>query len=92
VARCEHCEQEFADTEEFRNHFDPIKIIWRDPLVLLLNLPDGCTDGRVEAATAFAKVISGVRQRYPNKEFQYIPFDREIGSFGGTTALLAIEK
>lgn len=55
--------------------------------VYLLSLPDGCTPGRYEAIRDFAKSIDRLKQRYPEKQFQYIT---ERNEYGAIDCILAI--
>ena len=54
----------------------------------LLQLPDGCSPGKMEAVEVFARLIDQMRFDYGD-EIQYIPFSYKDGNL---TAILAIIK
>ena len=84
--RCVECGARFNTNLELEQHFHAVNTITKGSIYLLL-LPDGCTPGRWEAARAFAKAIAELREKCPNKQFQYIPFDH---SDGAVNSLLAV--
>lgn len=51
-----------------------ITILTETPLTLIAKLPDGCDEGKMEAAQATAIIIEEVHLAYPNHKFQIIPF------------------
>ena len=67
-----------------------IRFVSKEPLVLLLKLPDGCTPGRWEAAEAFAETISEVHKRFCGMRFQFLPFTYDTPSDGTNPALSAM--
>lgn len=69
---------------------ETIMVVQKEPLVLLLNLPDGCTPGRWESAEAFSELITETRKRYPDKRFQFLPFSYDTLSDGTNPALDSI--
>jgi len=83
---CAECGAQFDTNLELEQHFHAVNTITKGSIYLLL-LPDGCTPGRWEAARAFAKAIAELREKCPNKQFQYIPFDH---SDGAVNSLLAV--
>ena len=54
---------------------EEIKVVQENPLVLILTLSDGINQGRWQAAENFGEIITEVKKRYPDKQFQYIPFN-----------------
>ena len=74
--KCEECGQEFPDLKAGAAHFDAhhVKTVTMDPLVLVIDLPDGCRPGRWEAARSFAESVAELRTRFPGKRFQIVPF------------------
>ncbi len=70
---------------------EEILIVRENPIALILNLPDGCTAGRFEAAEAFVELVAEVRRRYPNTEFQYLSFSY-AGEQPALSTILAIGK
>ena len=67
---------------------EEITLVRKDPLCLLLKLPDGYTPGRWEAVEPFADVIAEARRRYPGTSFQMLPFAYD--GDGGLMAVLAV--
>jgi hypothetical protein len=64
-----------------------IEVVREDPLVLLLRLPDGCTAGKWEAVEVFAEGWATLRQQYPDRSFQLVPFHYETLGDGTSPAL-----
>lgn len=88
--KCDECGEKFASNKEAEQHFHATQTLSRgNPLMFLIALPDGCTPGRWEAAKEFTTAIQTLREKYPSRKFQYVPFDH---SEGAVTALLAIEQ
>lgn len=75
MQKCEECGEEFRTQREWVAHCDGhhVKMVTADPLVLVIDLPDGCTPGRWEAAEAFAENVAELRRRFPGKRFQFVP-------------------
>jgi len=52
-----------------------IVTIEKEPLVLMLTIPNGYTHNRLEAAEAFSKILAEAYRRSPaGTKFQFIPF------------------
>lgn len=64
-----------------------IEIVRESPLVLLLRLPDGCAAGKWEAVEAFAEGWAALKQQYPDRSFQLVPFHYETLGDGTSPAL-----
>ena len=87
---CDECGERFSSNLGVEQHFHAIKTLNREkPLIVLINLPDGCTPGRWEAAQEFATAIQELCRRYPHRKFAYVPFDHSEGSIN---SLLVIEQ
>ena len=66
---------------------EEILTVREELLVLLLKLPDRCTSGRWEAAEAFTEIIAELGKKYPDKQFQVLPFSFDTPSDGTNPAL-----
>lgn len=91
--KCRECDAKFTENRELTNHEDThhVLTVAREPFVMLLNLPDGCTPGRWEAADAFVQAIAELQQKHPRRNFQFLPFSFNASS-GGLDAILAIAQ
>lgn len=90
--KCAECGAEFSTLLEFENHNNNahrVLTVSKNPLIMLLNLPDGCSPGRWEAAEAFAEAIAELRQKHLGQHFQFLPFSLEANG-GGLNAILAV--
>lgn len=89
--RCGICGEEFNSSRELVGHDAGhiVRPVTEEPLVMVLNLPDGVTEGRYAAAEAFADGIKELRAAHPGKKFQYVPFTYKSGYL---TAMLAIAE
>ena len=65
-------------------YLEEIKVVKEYPLILLLRLSDGVSEGRWDAAENFAELFAEVRIQCPNIQFQFIPFTNKTG--GNCTA------
>lgn len=91
--KCDICGEEFESVLQLEAHSGGHKVrpVQESPLVVLLVLPDGCTPGKWQAATAFAEAVQELRGRYPGVRFQYVPFSYVDGKFDpALRAMLAI--
>lgn len=68
------------DNTTFKNNGIEILETESKKLTLLVKLPDGCTEGRYEAAEAFARSFAEIAEKWPNKKFQYVPFNYRVFS------------
>ena len=64
-----------------------IVVVIEAPLTLMLTLPDGITAGRWEAAVVFAGNVRKIREQYPSKAFQFLPFSYNTVGKGEDPAL-----
>lgn len=87
--KCSFCPAEFGMHSELESHEagHKVKKVSDVPLTYLLDLPDGCTPGRWEAAVAFAEVVAELRKSH-SRPFQFVPFS--YSTDGGLEAILAI--
>ncbi len=85
--RCGECNARFDTNLELEQHFHIVNTVRRGSVYLLL-LPDGCTPGRWEAAKAFAEALVELRQKCPNKQFQFVPFDHSEGAVNSILAIV----
>lgn len=72
-----------------------ITVVMPHPLMLMITLPEGCTEGRWEAAESFAGSVAKIRESYPGKTFQFIPFlfkTTRCGTDPALAAMLAISN
>ncbi len=87
--KCEICGKKFnegrtLDIHDMEHNVRPVSKV---PLTVILRLPDGITQGKWAAAEAFSDCIRELREMYPGRRFQYVPFRYECDSL---TAILAI--
>lgn len=87
--KCDECGEKFSSNIELSQHFHAIRALSADPLIFLINLSDGCTPGRWESAEEFTNAIQTLREKYPSRKFQYVPFEH---SNGAINSLLVIEQ
>lgn len=69
---------------------DNVQVLSADPLVLIIDLPDGCSPGKWEAAESFAESFAGIVVKYPGKNFQFIPFSYDDCGGQDNPALKAV--
>jgi hypothetical protein len=89
IMKCDECGEEFSSNKDAAQHFHATHTLSRNPLIFIITLSDGCTPGRWEAAQEFVAEIKMLREKYPSRKFQYIPFDH---SDGAVNSLLVIEQ
>ncbi len=78
---------------------DEISILSKNPLSILISLPNGCDPGKFEAAEAFVASIKKIKEVCPEKIFQFIPFEYSVcignsdiqSGTSGLNSLLAVE-
>lgn len=90
--KCEICKDEFVTQSELASHWagHAVRPVKEDPLSYLLVLPDGVAEGRFEAAEAFADAYAELRERHPDRRFDYFPFAYKIDHGINESALTAI--
>lgn len=66
------------------------EVVKKNPLVLIIDLPAGCTPGRWEAAEAFAEEFKKLKEDFPDNEFHFLPFSYDTPTDGTNPALNAI--
>jgi len=64
-----------------------IEVIRESPLVLRLCLPDGCPAGKWVAVEVFAEGWATLKEKYPDRSFQLLPFHYETLEDGTSPAL-----
>lgn len=66
--------------------------VGREPLTLIIVLPNSCSPGRWGAAEAYANTFSEIQRRYPNNHLEFIPFRYELRENGemGLSSILAV--
>ena len=89
---CGICGKECAGLSELADHYasHAVRPVKENPLSYLLVLPDGVTEGRHEAAEAFADAYLELRCLHPDKRFDYFPFAYKIDHGIKESALTAI--
>lgn len=87
--KCGICGKEFETSSKLTSHDAGhiVRPVSQNPLTLMLTLPDGVSAGRWAAAEAFTEGVQELRETYPGRIFQYVPFTY---SDGYLTAMLAI--
>lgn len=67
-----------------------LKKVREQPLVVLIDLPEGCTPGRWESAVAFGECFAELKNQYPDKKFQLLPFQYQTYENGTEPTLVSI--
>ncbi len=88
--RCTTCGDSFATESDLYQHIPELDTLSEVVMnsVYILELLDSCCPGRWEAAKSFAITITELKRRFPDKKFQYVPFNYDRD--GALTKLLAI--
>lgn len=92
MPKCEICGEEFANPMQLESHWasHAVRPVKGSSLSYLLCLPDGITSGRYEAAEAFADAFAELKQKHPDKQFNFFPFSYKTEGQGKDPALDAI--
>lgn len=92
---CVECDATFSSEDEKNKHSHVINTL--DSGDFLLLIPNSVQTGTWEAAQAMTKAINELKDKHPDKKFQFVPFaysGSSVGNSGtfnqGTYALLAI--
>ena len=86
---CEICGKKFETGEELDGHDAGhiVRPVSKNPLMAMMTLPDGISEGRWESADAFSEGVKELYEKYPHRTFQFVPFTYKNGYL---TAMLAI--
>lgn len=73
-----------------KSHEETIIAVRGNPLTVVIKLPDGVCPGRFESAEAFADLIGTLKTKYPENNFQLLPFSYNTTEDGCNPVLESI--